>query len=231
MVEVPRLMERVVGGLGRLPPPVWRPDPEFDLDYHVRTGGAAGAGHDAPAARPGDADLPGPLRPHPAAVDVLRDRRARGRRRGDGLEDPPHRRRRHRRGPPVRSVHPADARGARAAGGRPRRRARRARSPPTTRPGGNPSVVDSIVGTATHFARRQAGITRRLAGEMAMLRRRPAARPRRGRRRRQGDQPAAQRAARRRRAAAARGSCTTASRSCRAARRCGATARATATSR
>src|SRR6185312_13665501 len=36
VVEVPRLMERVVGGLGRLQPPVWHPDPEFDLDFHVR---------------------------------------------------------------------------------------------------------------------------------------------------------------------------------------------------
>ena len=36
VVAVPRLMERVVGGLGRLQPPVWRPDPEFDLDFHIR---------------------------------------------------------------------------------------------------------------------------------------------------------------------------------------------------
>lgn len=34
--EVPRLRERVVASLGRFSPPVWRPDPEFDLDYHVR---------------------------------------------------------------------------------------------------------------------------------------------------------------------------------------------------
>lgn len=33
---VPRLRERVVPGLGRLSPPEWAPDPEFDLDYHVR---------------------------------------------------------------------------------------------------------------------------------------------------------------------------------------------------
>src|SRR6478752_9700307 len=36
VVAVPRLRERVVGGFGRFGPPVWRPDPEFDLDYHVR---------------------------------------------------------------------------------------------------------------------------------------------------------------------------------------------------
>jgi diacylglycerol O-acyltransferase / wax synthase len=35
-VVVPRLRDRVVAGLGRLSPPEWAPDPEFDLDYHVR---------------------------------------------------------------------------------------------------------------------------------------------------------------------------------------------------
>jgi diacylglycerol O-acyltransferase len=33
---VPRLRDRVVPGLGRLSPPEWAPDPEFDLDYHIR---------------------------------------------------------------------------------------------------------------------------------------------------------------------------------------------------
>jgi len=33
---VPRLRDRVVSGLGRLSPPEWAPDPEFDLAYHVR---------------------------------------------------------------------------------------------------------------------------------------------------------------------------------------------------
>jgi WS/DGAT/MGAT family acyltransferase len=36
VAEVPRLRERVTSGLGRMSPPVWRPDPEFDLDYHIR---------------------------------------------------------------------------------------------------------------------------------------------------------------------------------------------------
>ena len=36
VATVPRLRERVVQGLGRFQPPVWRPDPEFDLDYHIR---------------------------------------------------------------------------------------------------------------------------------------------------------------------------------------------------
>ncbi len=33
---MPRLFERVVPGFGRLATPVWTPDPEFDIDYHVR---------------------------------------------------------------------------------------------------------------------------------------------------------------------------------------------------
>ncbi len=33
---LPRLYERVQPGLGRLAPPVWVPDPEFDFDHHLR---------------------------------------------------------------------------------------------------------------------------------------------------------------------------------------------------
>ena len=33
---VPRLRQRVVPALGRLAPPEWREDPDFDLDYHLR---------------------------------------------------------------------------------------------------------------------------------------------------------------------------------------------------
>ena len=36
VAAVPRLRERVVPGLGRFSPPVWRPDPEFDLGFHIR---------------------------------------------------------------------------------------------------------------------------------------------------------------------------------------------------
>jgi hypothetical protein len=36
VAEVPRLRERVTPTLGRWTPPVWRPDAEFDLAYHVR---------------------------------------------------------------------------------------------------------------------------------------------------------------------------------------------------
>jgi WS/DGAT/MGAT family acyltransferase len=34
--KMPRLYERVVPGFGRLAPPTWVPDPEFDLDHHLR---------------------------------------------------------------------------------------------------------------------------------------------------------------------------------------------------
>ncbi|HET6836005.1 MAG TPA: wax ester/triacylglycerol synthase domain-containing protein [Acidimicrobiales bacterium] len=36
VAEIPRLRERVVPGVGRLSPPAWAPDPEFDLDNHLR---------------------------------------------------------------------------------------------------------------------------------------------------------------------------------------------------
>lgn len=37
VVMVPRLHQRVVPALGRLAPPEWRDDPDFDLDYHLRS--------------------------------------------------------------------------------------------------------------------------------------------------------------------------------------------------
>ena len=36
VAEIPRLRERVVPGFGRLSPPTWATDPEFDFAYHVR---------------------------------------------------------------------------------------------------------------------------------------------------------------------------------------------------
>ena len=36
VADIPRLRERVAPVLGRLAPPVWVPDTEFDLDFHVR---------------------------------------------------------------------------------------------------------------------------------------------------------------------------------------------------
>ena len=34
--SIPRLHQRVVPALGRMAPPEWREDPDFDLDYHLR---------------------------------------------------------------------------------------------------------------------------------------------------------------------------------------------------
>ena len=36
IVRMPRLFERVVPGLGRMAPPAWAPDPEFELEFHTR---------------------------------------------------------------------------------------------------------------------------------------------------------------------------------------------------
>jgi diacylglycerol O-acyltransferase len=36
VVDITRMRERVVPVLGRLAPPLWQPDPEFDLDFHIR---------------------------------------------------------------------------------------------------------------------------------------------------------------------------------------------------
>lgn len=36
VAEIPRLRQRVVPSVGRLSPPVWADDPNFDLDYHIR---------------------------------------------------------------------------------------------------------------------------------------------------------------------------------------------------
>jgi diacylglycerol O-acyltransferase / wax synthase len=36
VVRIPRLAERVVPGLGRLSPPAWATDAEFDFDFHLR---------------------------------------------------------------------------------------------------------------------------------------------------------------------------------------------------
>ena len=44
VAEVSRLRERVVPTTARVAPPVWRTDPEFDLDHHVRVLGLPGPG-------------------------------------------------------------------------------------------------------------------------------------------------------------------------------------------
>lgn len=46
IVKMPRLAERVVPGFARLSTPAWAPDPEFDLDYHLRELELPGDGDD-----------------------------------------------------------------------------------------------------------------------------------------------------------------------------------------
>jgi WS/DGAT/MGAT family acyltransferase len=46
VADIPRLRERVAPVLGRLTPPVWMPDPEFDLDFHMRRIALAPPGND-----------------------------------------------------------------------------------------------------------------------------------------------------------------------------------------
>src|SRR6478609_209147 len=168
VAEVPRLMERVVGGLGRLQPPVWRPDPEFDLDYHVRQ-----------MALP----EPGTMRQlQDMAAQLYQDPYDRTRPLWqyiviEGLEGG--------RAAMLWKIHHtvADGTGAARLSEAFIQLTRQAPAPPEVdldaalaaliaaddEAGNNPSVLDSVIGTATHFARRQAGISRRLAGEMAML--------------------------------------------------------------
>jgi diacylglycerol O-acyltransferase len=167
VVEVPRLMERVVGGLGRLQPPVWRPDPEFDLDFHVRK-----------VALP----APGTMRQlQDMVAQIYQDPYDRTRPLWmyfviEGLEDGG--------AAMVWKIHHtvADGTGAARLSEAFIQLTRDAPEPPEVdleaalaalitadnESGTNPSVVESLVGTATHFARRQAGISRRLAGEFAM---------------------------------------------------------------
>ena len=110
IITVPRLMEHVIGGLGRYSPPTWRPDPEFDLDQHLRISALPAPGSMEQLLDTVTRDLPGPLRPDPAAVDDARHRRTRGRPCCVVVEDPPLGGRRHWRGAAVGAVHPADAR-------------------------------------------------------------------------------------------------------------------------
>ena len=168
VAEVSRLMERVVGGLGRLQPPVWRPDPEFDLDFHIRK-----------MALPAPGNMRQLLE---MATQIYQDPYDRTRPLWqyiviEGLEDG--------RAAMVWKIHHsiADGTGAARLSEAFIQLTRDAPAPPEVdldavlaerlatddEEGNNPSVLDSIVGTTTHFMRRQAGISRRLAGEMAML--------------------------------------------------------------
>ena len=43
---VPRLHQRVVPGFGRLAPPSWQDDTQFDIDHHLRWMSLGGSGDD-----------------------------------------------------------------------------------------------------------------------------------------------------------------------------------------
>ncbi len=166
IVTVPRLMEHVVGGLGRYSPPTWRPDPEFDLDQHLRISAL----------------------PAPGSMQQLLDTVTRI------YQDPYDRTRplwmmhvigglEGGRAAWLWKIHHSVADGTGAARLselfiQPTRDA--AEPPPVDLRAAvaaaveadaadpRPSLVESAVGTATHLARRQAGIARRVAGEVAM---------------------------------------------------------------
>ena len=167
VATVPRLMEHVVSGVGRLSPPVWRPDPEFDLDHHVRV-----------TALP----APGTMRQLLDAVaQIYQDPYDRTRPLWmmyviGGLEGG--------RAASIFKIHHAVADGTGAA------RLSELYIQPTRDPPDPPDVdlaatlaaaveadasehggtsfVENVLGTGAHFARRQAGIARRVAGEVAM---------------------------------------------------------------
>ena len=167
VATVPRLMEHVVGGVGRLSPPVWRPDPEFDLDHHIRV-----------IALP----PPGTMRQLlDTASQIYQDPYDRTRPLWmmyviDGLEGG--------RTASIFKIHHAVADGTGAA-----RLSelyiqpiREAPDPPAVdldavlsaaiaadrAEHGDASFVGTVLNTGTHLARRQAGIARRVAGEMAL---------------------------------------------------------------
>ena len=167
VVTVPRLMEHVVGGFGRYSPPVWRPDPEFDLDQHLRVISLPAPGTMRELLEcvtrtyqdPYDRTRPlwmmyviGGLEGDRAATlwkihHAVADGTGAARLSELFIQVT-------RDAPPAPAVDlPAVIAAAVAADA--------VESP-------RPSVVQAVVGTATHLARRQAGIARRVAGEMAM---------------------------------------------------------------
>ena len=168
VAEIPRLRERVVPSLGRFSPPVWRPDPEFDLEYHVR-----------PVAVPSPGDERQLL---DFVATLYQDPYDRTRPLWvfyaiEGLEFD--------RGALVWKIHHSVADGIGAG-----RIAEAFLQPVRKLPNlpsvdleavvadaveadraehGGDSVIDSVRDTVTHTMRRQAGIARRALGEVAML--------------------------------------------------------------
>jgi WS/DGAT/MGAT family acyltransferase len=168
VAEIPRLRERVVNGVGRWSPPVWRPDPEFDLDYHVRSVGVP-----APGTERQLLDLVGAIYQDPydrtrplwmfyviegledggaALVWKIHHTVADGTGAGriaesylQATDDPPD--------PPAVDLDAVVAAAVEADGGASE---------------GAGALVDAMRETVSHTARRQAGVARRALGEMAM---------------------------------------------------------------
>ena len=79
VADIPRLRERVAPVLGRLAPPVWIPDAEFDLDFHFRRVALPSPGTDRAAVRPVHEAPAGTVRPDASVVALRGHRRTRGR--------------------------------------------------------------------------------------------------------------------------------------------------------
>ena len=169
VADVPRLRERVVPGIGRFRPPVWRPDPEFELDYHVRP-----VALPRPGAQRQLLDLVGTIyqdpydRTRPLWMFYVIE----------GLEGGG--------GALVWKIHHtvADGTGAARLAEAYVQPTRQAPDPPTVdldaiiaadlateqlaSAGAPQRLVGTVTGSVTHTARRQAGIARRMVGELGM---------------------------------------------------------------
>jgi WS/DGAT/MGAT family acyltransferase len=168
VAAVPRLRERVAPGFARFSPPVWRPDPEFDLDYHLRRIALAAPGSErqlldlvaAVYQDPYDRTRPlwmfyiveGLEDGHAALIWKIHHTVADGIGAGRIAEaylqptrDAPF-------APPV----DLDAVIAAAVAGA------------DTTPSGAQALVSSAAGSVSHAARRQVGISRRVMGELAL---------------------------------------------------------------
>jgi WS/DGAT/MGAT family acyltransferase len=168
VADVARLRERVTPGLGRFSPPVWRPDPEFDLDYHIRRVALPPPGSQRQLLDLVAAIYQDPYdRTRPLWMFHI----------VDGLEGG--------QGALVWKLHHtvADGIGAGRLAEAYLQPTRRAPKPPSvdldavvaaavaaddSAPHGVPGVARSVLGTVTHTARRQGGIARRVLGEVAM---------------------------------------------------------------
>jgi diacylglycerol O-acyltransferase / wax synthase len=168
VAEIPRLRERVVPGIGRFSPPLWRADPEFDLEYHVRPVAVPSPGDERQLL-----DLVGGLYqdPYDRTRPLWMFYVVEGLQSGGGAL--------------VWKIHHtvADGIGAGRIAEAFLQPSRKHPAPPDVdlatviaeavdadrAEHGGDSIVDSVRDTVTHTARRQAGIARRALAEMAML--------------------------------------------------------------